>query len=110
MAVRRGIILGHNLPLLLWSAAAVARVFGPAGPGFPCPVKALLGWCPGCGLTDAYARFLSGRGIDNPWFAVVFAGFLGNLAWSLVKAGRVSPGGTKAGRTGAEGAIPRREP
>gem|GEM_PF-7047246 len=81
--MRTEILLGHNLPFFLWTGVALFRCAAPEVFKWPCPVRAVLHWCPGCGLTDSYAGFLAGRGWDHPLFPVVYAGFLLNFCWSL---------------------------
>ena len=77
------IFLGWNLPFFLWTAAAVFGVFFDATFTPACPIRSLLKACPGCGLTDAYVRFLKGQGVANAWFGFVFAGFIANFIFSV---------------------------
>lgn len=83
------VLAGYNLPFIAWTGAAVVRALGHGNIPWRCPVGALLGWCPACGLTHSYAALLRGEGLQNPWLGVVLVGFVVNLAWSLVKAGRI---------------------
>ncbi len=92
---RLDIIVGHNLPFLLWTALAGARNVWE-GDMWACPTKAVVGWCPACGLTAAYSRLLAGGGVDSPMLVVVLAGFVANLAWSVRKA--FSAGNSPTGR------------
>ncbi|MHB0939825.1 MAG: hypothetical protein ACYC6A_25805 [Armatimonadota bacterium] len=48
-----------------------------------CPVHALLHWCPGCGLTSAYALLLTEGRIVDLKFLVVWGAMLFNLLWSV---------------------------
>ena len=96
------ILLGYNAPFVLWTVAAVVRAWTGSGGWWPCPVAALLGWCPSCGLTGAYAALLSGRGVASAWFAVVFGGFVANAAWSVVRAWRAGSPSRTAGLGGPE--------
>ncbi|MGA2033616.1 MAG: hypothetical protein ABSG68_15285 [Thermoguttaceae bacterium] len=87
MGRRWNILVGYNLPLLLWTAAALA---GPnlGAAAWRCPVQALLGWCPACGLTGAYGRFLRGQSADSFWLLFILAGFAVNTIISIVRAVR----------------------
>ncbi|MDD4900165.1 MAG: DUF2752 domain-containing protein [Candidatus Omnitrophica bacterium] len=83
----RDIILGYNLPFILWSIAAAAQVFFRHNlPLDFCPYNRFFGWCPACGLTASYAQFLKGQGFSNNWFAVIFLLFVGNFFFSILKA------------------------
>jgi len=86
------ILVGYNAPFVLWTAAAAVRALIGGGSWWPCPVRALLGWCPACGLTGAYAALLGGRGVQSAWFLAVFVAFVANAGWSLVRARRAAAG------------------
>jgi len=80
------ILLDHNLPFILWSAAAIGKVLlRMPTDGYICPVRSFLGWCPGCDLTQAYVGFIK-TGRAGAWFWVVFSLFLLNLFISLWRA------------------------
>ncbi len=83
------ILWDHNLPFILWSAAAGFEVLvpGPADGYLSCPVRFFLGWCPGCDLTGAYVGFIK-TGRAPVWFGVIFGLFLVNLLISLLRARR----------------------
>ncbi|MGE5279312.1 MAG: hypothetical protein ACM3L6_01025 [Deltaproteobacteria bacterium] len=85
------ILWDHNFPFLLWSAAAAAKVLlqkaSVGTDGYLCPVRFFFGWCPGCGLTHAYGRFLQ-TGRAPAWFWVIAGLFLLNFFVSLVRARR----------------------
>ena len=85
-----GIVIGYNLPFALWTAAAVYKAIGLAVGLWPCPINAIFGWCPGCGMTRTYAALLCGEGVANLWFLTILALFLVNLAVSLIKARRIA--------------------
>ena len=85
-ARRRSILIGYNLPWLLWTGFALLRPELGMLARWECPVRALIGWCPGCGLTRGYAEFLRGEGLSSPWLAVVLAGFVANAIWSIALA------------------------
>jgi hypothetical protein len=77
-----GRFLGWNLPFLLWTAWAgatawVVPALGWGGGLGACLVRrAGAPWCPGCGLTTAYAGLLS-EGRWPGWFpAAVIGGFV----------------------------------
>ena len=82
------VLIGHNLPVVLWTAYAILQAttggFGMGG----CPVHSVLGWCPGCGLTRAYSVFLE-TGSCSPWLGFILMAFLLNAAWSVYIAVRV---------------------
>ena len=78
------ILLGYNLPFLLWTMGAVLLAVTGSAPHFPCPLQSLLHFCPACGLTREYAAFMKGS-TASPYFLVVFGLFILNTAWSLVK-------------------------
>lgn len=80
------ILIGHNLPFAAWTLFAALQAASGGVHLFTCPVRRLFGWCPGCGLTTAYASLLKTGRVTSWWFALVLAGFLFNLAWSLVVA------------------------
>jgi len=83
------ILLDHNLPFILWSAAACFKILVPGqGDGLlVCPVLFFLGRCPGCELTAAYVGFLR-TGRADAWFGLVFGLFLLNFFISLRRARR----------------------
>jgi hypothetical protein len=85
---RAAVLIGYNLPFLLWSGYAAWRVHAP-GDSLSCPVHALLGWCPSCGLTGDYAAILSGARPGHWLIWVVLAGFIANAVASLRKAHRL---------------------
>ncbi|MEX0702952.1 MAG: hypothetical protein WD069_12730 [Planctomycetales bacterium] len=87
------ILLGYNLPWLLWTLAALAIAAGSGGVPGPCLTARWLGWCPGCGLTREYAQFLRGEGLPGAWAGAILAGFVLNAAVSLWKAHRVAARG-----------------
>ena len=92
------VLAGYNFPFIAWTGAAIVQALDLGGLPWRCPVEALLGWCPACGLTHSYAALLRGEGLQNLWLGAVLAGFVVNLAWSLVKAGRIlrAAGGSAA--------------
>lgn len=77
------ILLGYNLPLILWTAATVYQAWTGRGLPGACPVRALLHWCPSCGLTSAYALLFSEGRIADVKFLVIWAAMLFNLLWSI---------------------------
>lgn len=83
------ILAGYNLPFVLWSGYALYRVFEPGASLF-CPVRAVLGWCPSCGLTGEYATILSGHAPHHELIWVVLAGFVVNALISWRKVGRLN--------------------
>lgn len=87
------LLIAHNLPFAAWTAYAAYRAIVSGGTGeggWPCPVHALLQWCPSCGLTGGYARLLSGQWESDPWLLSILALFLLNAGWSLFLARRAS--------------------
>lgn len=85
------IIVGHNLPWALFTGWALIRVVMPGGEGAPslalsCPVDWVMGCCPGCGLTGAYATLLSGHAPHHPLLWPVLALFAFSALWSLYRA------------------------
>ena len=84
------ILIGYNLPFALWSAYVLATGSMSHAPGWTCPVEAILGWCPGCGLTGAYRALLFQGQLTGWWLPAVLAGFAGNGVWSCMKAARLS--------------------
>jgi hypothetical protein len=82
------ILAGYNLPFALWSGYALYRVFAP-GAALGCPVRAVLGWCPSCGLTGEYATILSGHAPKHALIWVVLAGFAVNALVSVLKVRRL---------------------
>ena len=89
------VLIGYNLPWACWTAYAIVLALGPGVGGWPCPVHALLGWCPSCGLSHAYADLLRGEGAGW-WLATVLLLFAANAAASLARARRVSAASTTA--------------
>jgi len=71
------------MPLLLWTLAALFQVWTGHGLLGVCPVRALLHWCPGCGLTRAYAILLTEGRITDVKFLIVWGVMLLNLLWSI---------------------------
>jgi hypothetical protein len=54
------VLLGHNLPFLLWTGWAGFLALTGLHPSWTCPIRGLLHFCPGCGLTGSYVELLSG--------------------------------------------------
>ncbi|UCF94250.1 MAG: DUF2752 domain-containing protein [Desulfobacterales bacterium] len=86
-------LLEHQIVIRILAAGAVLQVGAVAGgrPGWPCPLKAILGVpCPGCGLSTATALFIQGR-----WQAAVhvhaFAPVLFVLIFLLAVGSLMSP-------------------
>lgn len=83
------ILLGWNLPALLWLGYALAKplLFGSApGGGLWCPTCALLGWCPACGTTGTLGRWLFDGAAPDLFTGLLMLGFAINAGWSLVRA------------------------
>jgi hypothetical protein len=76
-------LLGYNLPLVLWTLAALFQVWTGHGIFNMCPVHKLLHWCPGCGLTRAYAVLLTEGRIIDMKFLIVWGALLFNALWSV---------------------------
>jgi hypothetical protein len=86
---RAALLLGYNLPFMCWTAYAAWRAWGGPGLGF-CPTHALLGWCPSCGATTAYAAWLRGAGRPEPFFFLLIVGFVALAIWSVVRCQRLT--------------------
>ena len=82
------ILVGYNLPFVLWTGLAVLVSAIDVSGFWRCPAAVLLGWCPGCGLTWEYMQLLTGQGSGNLWVTIVLAAFLANAAVSVAKVGR----------------------
>jgi len=99
------ILVGYNLPLALWTALALGGAALESVARWRCPVHAVVGWCPGCGLTSAYHRFLRGEALPDVWLGIVLAGFAANAIRSILKA-QNSPAATpRHDKTGPRGGI-----
>jgi hypothetical protein len=85
------ILLGYNLPLVLWILFAVSNVFFGFQTLWKCPVDSCFGWCPACGLTRALGLFLTGQDFSNLWLNIILVGFLLNFLWSIRKAITLKP-------------------
>lgn len=79
------IIVGHNLPWVLFTGWALIRVVVP-GSALSCPIDSLIGCCPGCGLTGAYADLLTGHAPHHVLLWPVLALFAFSALWSLYRA------------------------
>ena len=77
------ILIGYNLPWAVWTLFAVFQAVSGGVHVLRCPIHALLGWCPGCGMTTAYVALLREGRITSPWSALILTGFLANFLWSL---------------------------
>lgn len=87
-----GVLLGSNLPLMLWTAYAAWIAVAGAGSGVGCLIHPALGWCPGCGLTGDYARILTLNQPEGWYIWVILSAFSFNALWSIQKAKRVALG------------------
>ena len=83
------ILIGWNLPWILFTAYALVVLAWSGPAGWSCPIDHVLGMCPGCGSTRAYADLLGGRAPGTWWIVPVLNGFAINAVWSVVKAARV---------------------
>ena len=92
-ATRRAwrIVLGFNLPWILWTAYAlwIGLAGTGAGVGMFCPVDSLVGICPACGLTGAYADLLTGQAAPSLRLTVILVAFVVNAIGSVVRARKV---------------------
>lgn len=85
------LVIVYNLPFAAWTTYATYRAIMSGGTGeggWPCPVQAILHWCPSCGLTGDYARLLTSvwvgqPDVENLWLIGILALFLINAGWSL---------------------------
>ncbi|MFW5784961.1 MAG: hypothetical protein ACOCW1_02140 [Chitinispirillaceae bacterium] len=80
------VVVGYNLPFLLWTAYAAQRAFGNGSALWQCPVQKILGWCPGCGLTASYVHFIRTGFFQNAFFILIFSALLLNALFSFRKA------------------------
>lgn len=83
------VLVGYNLPFLLWTIAAVVAAEAGETPWLPCMIRSALGWCPSCGLTRQYAHLLRAGDCPSCWLGILLAGFVANGLWSAVKARRL---------------------
>ncbi|MBN1521944.1 MAG: DUF2752 domain-containing protein, partial [Candidatus Aureabacteria bacterium] len=84
------ILIGYNFPFILWTIAALIKAESSISIAmWSCPVERFLGFCPGCGLTREYTKFLKGQGIESLWFAALLFFFVANFFYSLFKAYRI---------------------
>ena len=77
------LILGYNLPLLLWTLSALYQAWMGHGLFGVCPIRWLLHWCPGCGLTRDYVVLLTEGRIASIKFLVIWGALLLNGLWSV---------------------------
>jgi len=76
-------LLGYNLPLVLWTLSALYTAWTGHGLLGICPVRAILHWCPGCGLTRNYVVLLTEGRIADVKFLIVWGALLFNALWSI---------------------------
>ena len=81
------VLLGYNLPFILWTCWAAFLALTGLHPAWPCPVRALFHFCPACGLTGQYADLLRGHRPSDFLLVILFL-FLLNSGWSFYKAFR----------------------
>jgi len=86
---RWAILVGYNLPFFLWTCFALFRSLIQVE-FWACPLRTVAGWCPGCGLTRTYAKFLEHQGLGSHWLGVILACFVANGIWSIIKTNRLS--------------------
>mgnify|MGYP000120121134 CR=1 FL=1 len=80
--------VGWNLPWALFTGYALIVLALGDHAGWGCPIDRLIGRCPGCDLTRAYADVLSGHRPGNWLIVPVLIGFGINAGWSLARARR----------------------
>ena len=90
MVRSKRIFFANNTPFIVWTLYAVYRALVPELLSWQCPVKAIFGFCPGCGLTSSYVRLIKGGGINSIWFLIIYTGFIINLIYSLIKIYRIN--------------------
>jgi hypothetical protein len=91
VARRCQILLGYNLPFLLWTLYAATGAVISGVSLWLCPIHPIAGWCPGCGLTRQYIQLLRGDSLPTLWGGLVLATFVLNVGCSIVRASRVLP-------------------
>ena len=104
-ARRRRILLGYNLPWILWTVYALVQPELGALGRWPCPIRTAIGWCFGCGLTSAYGRFLRGEGLPDWRLGIVLAAFAVNAIWSVARAQSLLVAVSRCNQTGPRGRI-----
>ena len=79
---KASVLLGYNLPFVLWTGWAGLIAVTGYSPAWHCPIKAIFHFCPSCGLTRQYAGLLTGHP-PSVYLLVILALFILNSTWSV---------------------------